>query len=232
VDAVIFFSEFNKNYKLIKVHNYDETKIYTEKALFLDPGVHELTKGEDYSQIDRMYQLMDNGLPNTIYMSIDYPPDMNLELSDIFIKRTFTNNVRYKDDPQYICTPQYRMADFDSFYEQFERSRHIWKKPFKIVGLGNMCRLIHKSKYKPFVNKVLSYVVDNMKGKWVHIYGCPKWIIREFKPVMAHHGIRFSVDSTKWTRACTQSLKEKYGLSCMDDTREKYYQEYVKEWMQ
>ena len=226
---MIFFSEFNKNYKLIKVHNYKEDKIYTEKALFLDPGVYELTKGNDYSQIERMYRLLDEGLPSNVFMSIDYPPDMNTELTDIFIELTHTNNVRYKDDPQYICTPQYKMNDFDSFYEQFERTRHIWEQPFKIIGLGNICRLFPKKYFSEFMNKVLSYIVDNMTGRWVHVYGCPKWIIREWKYVLAQHKIKFSVDSTKWTMANSKHLRdEKNGYMCLKANRRKFYEDYTR----
>jgi len=228
----IFFSEFNEKYKLIKVHNYKPNKkTYNEIALFLDPGVREFLKEgvTEYSQIDRMHQLLEEGLPKNVFMSTDYPPEMNEDLAELHIEKTYLNNIKYKDDPQHICTPQFHTVNWDSFYEQFERVRHVWEQPSKIIGMGNICRLIVVGKHKPYMNKVLAYIVDNMKGKWIHVYGCPKWIIKKWKPILAYHNIKFSVDSTKWTRCNTKHMRNKYGgkYMCSGANRKEYYEDYI-----
>jgi len=227
---MIFFSEFNEHYKLFKIHDYNPP--YKEKAIFIDPGVYELKNGPEYSKIDEMYELIEAGLPDNTWISIDYPCDMNLDYTDLFIEKTYKHNIRFADEPQYICTPQTEMANIDSFYKEFERTRHIWERDYKIVGLGNICRLFGKGVnevYRPYTNKVLSYVVDNMKGKWVHVYGAPRWLIKEWKIPLSTHGIKFSVDSTKWTRCSKRWLMEKYGgqKMCTKENRREFYETYV-----
>lgn len=224
-----FFAMYNPEYKLINIHKYIPHRTYTEKAIFIDPSVQELRTHNEYTKIELLHSLLADGLPSNVYMSIDYPSDMNMEMQDIFIQRTYKNNVRYKDNVQYICTPQHNFMDFESFYTEFERVRYIWEdNPDKIIGIGNMCRLIGSRKYHDYVADVLGYIQCNFKGRWVHVYGAPKWIIKWYKKELEDFCF-FTTDNTKWTRAHTVELREKYGKWCSWDTHRLFYEEYIKD---
>jgi hypothetical protein len=143
-----------------------------------------------------------------------------------FIQKSYYNNILYANNNQYICTIQSEKEDFHSFKVEAKRLKKIWKNPNKIIGLGNMCRIFNINE---FSDKVYRWIAKNMAGRRIHIYGMSLKHIKKYVPLLEKVGIQVSVDSTKWTKAVTTELKEKYGLNCKKNTRDLFFLEYIKE---
>jgi len=221
--------------------------------VFIDPSVMELRYSQEYSQIDRLrFYAQIGNLPEKHFISIDYPCDMNLEMAELFIKKSIENNWKYAENPQYICTVQYDFLDFEDFKRRMEELRPIYAGKKKIVGLGNLCRLFvsatdRKSDAEQYryMKKIIHYIIQHKDDfYWIHIYGLALFGIKEFLPLLAYHNIQISVDNTKWTRPATTRLKNKYmipqtqtqliptrcpGLGCSTDTRDEFFLVYMKE---
>jgi hypothetical protein len=192
--------------------------------LMIDPGVYELKKSPEYSRIDELHALVPTLGPGE-FISIDYPCDMNEAYTDLFIKKTYDNNMRYKDEMRYICTVQSRLQDFDSFKEEWYKLEDIWMQCPKIIGIGNLCRIM---KPNEFTDNVFDFIIKHVgASRWIHVYGMALRIIKKYVPMMEKAGLKVSVDSTKWTRAATHSFKKKYGVMCRKANRDLYFWHYM-----
>lgn len=196
-----------------------------KKIIFIDPGVYELKESTEYSKIDLLHELASGKLRDNEWVSIDYPPDMNESFSDLFIEKSIKNNIKYRDNPKYICTIQFKFQDFNDFTKQFEYLEEQIDFTKKIIGIGNLCRIM-----KPdlFTDKVFSYLLNKPKYQY-HFYGLSLSNIKTYLYYFVSRGQIVSVDSTKWTKACNSSLKRKYGLNCKKNTRDLYFLEYMNE---
>ena len=88
-----FFTDSSvvNEYLLIKLSDYKKKapEFFKEyKEVFIDPGVYELTKSTTYSwEKDTDILEFLNSLPENHYFSADYPSDMNLKYSGIFMDK-------------------------------------------------------------------------------------------------------------------------------------------------
>ena len=226
---MIFFTDINtnvSNYCMLNIKRYNSKKKETKKVIFVDPSVYELKNNTEYSKIDLLHNLSAGNLKKNEYISIDYPCDMNLKNAELFINKSIANNLKYADNPKYICTLQYKFQDFKDFKFRFDELSHIFLNKNKILGLGNLCRIMYPNTY---TNDIFSYILRFRKQiKSIHIYGLALRLIRKYIPILEGNNIKVSVDSTKWTRACTKVLKLKYGLNCKNSNRNEFFLEYMK----
>ena len=214
------------DYLLIKIKDYLKLQDFSRwKEVFIDPGVYELTKSNEYSWRDKI-NIKDflNSLPDNHYFSLDYPCDMNLQYTNLFLEKSWLNALKYNTYLQYIVTVQSKFHDYLSFVEWFDRYNrlHIFSG---IMGLGNLCRIHFKDQY---IKHVLPYAFKNCTHPRIHIYGLAFKIIPFAFKLANHYGIELSIDSTKWTRAVTKKLKDKYNINCNRENRQEYFDEYIK----
>jgi len=110
--------------------------------------------------------------------------------------------------------------DIDDFKRQMKALEPIYDHKKKIVGLGNLCRLLlgRRKKDNPeyiYFQQIIQYIIENKeKFYWIHIYGMSKFAICSFIPLLQKHApkIIISVDNTKWTKCGNKELHDKYVL--------------------
>ena len=216
------------DYLLIKIIDYIKMDDFSRwKEVFIDPGVWELTKSDKYSwegKIDIWFFL--ENLPDNHYFSWDYPCDMNEKYTTLFLTKSWNRAVKYGQQcNQYIVTVQSRFNNYWSFVKWFDLYNQLHINS-GILGLGNMCRFKTLNNY---LKHTLDYAFSNCRHPRIHIYGlCLKAIPYAIK-LSEKYNIELSTDSTKWTRACTNALKKKYGyVSCRKETRQEFFDEYIK----
>lgn len=225
---MIFFTDITTNvssYCLLNVKQYNDIRKANKKLIFIDPAVYELKLSIEYSRIDFLHNLVSN-LHKNEYISIDYPCDMNPIYSEVFIEKSYQNNVRYADNSHYICTIQSKFHDFNSFIYESERLRPVWKNSEKVIGIGNMCRIMNPDS---FCDSVFQYITDNFAGKRVHLYGLSLKLIKKYVSMLESHDISVSVDSTKWTKRVHRNPPLDESVCCKKETRDIYFLEYMKE---
>jgi len=224
---------------LANISDYLRQDLSKKELIFIDPQISNLLKHSDYLNINKLHELAQpEALPNNQYISIDYPSDMFPERTAEFIERTNQNNERYGDNPQYITTIQYhlsmekglradgfwakeaegKISDFESFKREFERNKPFFFKRKKILGIGNMCRILNPNQ---LTDKIFHYIIQQHRGNslfkneknlyWVHFYGLAKRLILKYVPLLEYNQINVSVDSTKWTIAGLK-LQKKYNF--------------------
>lgn len=189
------------DYLLVKIVDYWKMKDFSKwKEVFIDPGVWELTKRDEYSwrNLKRFpNQITDflNSLPDNHYFSLDYPCDMNPKLQDYFLNRSWRNAEKYCSYPQYIVTVQSKFRNYFNFMECFDRYNALDIKS-GILALGNMCRFRSLNQY---LKHALSYAFYKCRHPRIHIYGlCLKAIPYAVK-LAEKYNIKLSIDSMKWT---------------------------------
>lgn len=229
-----FFTDIQtniSNYCLLNIKSYHNKKKLKKKLIYIDPSVYELVKQEEYSKVDFMHILLEqNLLRENEYISIDYPCDMNEKLTDSFIQKSFDNNWRYRMNLKYICAIQSRFGNYKDFVKQTEKLKGVWRGRNKIIGIGNLCRIMRPNS---FTNNVLRYLrntfITHHQIYRLHFYGLSLAVMKSshFRSLI-NHGACVSVDSTKWTKACTNNLKKKYGLNCSTKNRDEFFLEYIK----
>jgi len=210
------------DYLKLKNKNYDFSQW---KEVFIDPNVYELKKTKEYSWInDINIQNFLYSLPNNHYFSVDYPSDMNLQYQNLFIKKSWNNAIKYHNYSQYIITVQYKIKNFWNFVEWFDKYNNLSIKS-GILALGNLCRIKY---FTEFLENILDYTFSNCNYSRIHIYGlCLKAIPFSVK-LAKRYNIELSIDSTKWTKACTINLKNKYkSISCNKINRQDFFNEYL-----
>ena len=215
------------DYLLVKLVDYVKMDDFSKwKEIFIDPGVYDLTKSDKFSWEGKInISLFLRFLPPNHFFSWDYPSDMNLQYQTLFITKTWNRAVKFHKHHQYIVTVQFKHNNYWSFVEWFELYNAL---PIKsgILGLGNMCR--HRS-LNQFLKHSLDYAFSNCNHKRIHIYGlCLKAIPYAYK-LSKKYNIELSIDSTKWTRACSIELKNKYGFfNSRKHNRQEFFDEYMK----
>lgn len=211
---LFFFTDHyvpDSKYCLVNIKNYSPSKLARKRVIMIDPAVMELRKKREYSQIEKLHRKAEN-LESNEYISIDYPCDMNPLYSRYFIDKSIENNRLYEDNPRYICTIQSNFLDFDSFKKEFLTIKDIWENnDEKIIGIGNMCRIMNPNR---FTSNVFGYLYKHIqKNKRIHIYGPAMKVICHYLPRLLKK-FRISMDSTKWTRAINDVVKDRYGYNC------------------
>lgn len=155
-------------------------------------------------------------------------PDIEIDyyLCNMLIQKSYFNNLIHKDNPNYICTIQSEFLSYDSFVQEAEKLKPIWSNNKKIIGIGNLCRIMKPNR---FTDMVYSYIKDEMKGHQVHIYGMPISQIKKYAKLLESNGIILSCDSTKWTRRIHIHPPLDKSTFCRRETRDIYFLEYMKE---
>lgn len=223
-----FFTDITTNASincLLNIKRYNDKRKLNKSLIFVDPGVYELVKTNEYSEIDKLHHLASGNLNENEYISIDYPCDMNMQYESLFIQKSIDNNIKYADNLQYICTIQFKFQDYNDFEKRFYELEYIWSQPKKILGIGNLCRIKYPNE---FTDKVFRLLLKNQhKFSWIHIYGMTLRLMRKYLPKF---NCMFSTDSTKWTRAVSNKLKLRTGgrVCCRKDTRNEFFLEYNK----
>ncbi len=216
------------DYLLVKIKDYLKMDDFSRwKEVFIDPGVYDLTKSDKFKWEGKI-NVKDflNSLPENHYFSFDYPCDMNLKYTDLFLEKSWINALKYNAYLQYIVTVQYEFSNYWNFVEWFDRYNrlHIFSG---IMGLGNLCRFRALNDY---LKHALDYAFSNCRHPRIHIYGlCLKAIPYAYK-LAKRYNIELSIDSTKWTRACVKELKDKYDgrVCCTTSNRQEFFDEYKK----
>jgi len=216
---VLFFTDITtaaSKYCLLNVNRLADPRKYAKKIIFVDPGVYELTKAVEYSQLDTLHRIAKD---QSQFVSIDYPCDMNPLYTDEFIEKSVKNNIHYKDNPYYICTVQFALHSVASFEREFAYLHEQVDFTQKVVGIGNLCRIMRPCHFTDRVFKLL------YKYKWYHyhFYGLALSLIKRYLPGLPH----CSVDSTKWTRAVHNTLKRKNGVCARKHNRDAYFLAYI-----
>lgn len=213
------------DYLLIKIKDYLKVKDFSKwKEVFIDPSVYELKKSDKYSFEGKIniHSFLEK-LPSNHYFSFDYPSDMNLKYQNLFLKKSWTNALKYNEYSQYIITVQSKFNDFWNFVDCFDKYNNLSIES-NILGLGNLCRIKYLTEY---LENVLDYAFSNCKHKRIHIYGLNIKAIPLSYELANRYNIKLSIDSTKWTRACTVKLKDKYGISCKRNNRQEFFNSYL-----
>lgn len=238
MQKIIFFTRFvQKNLSKFRMRNIKKRKHTNDfyNILFIDPCVYELKERSEYSKIDELHKKANN-LKQNEFISIDYPNDMNVDKSELFIEKTIENNYRYRNNSQYISTIQSKFMKFSSFTAEanhLARFTNFQKK--KIIGVGNLCRIYNIGKGKSnsskqkldYLNSVFDflnkYIQDN-GIKWIHLYGIGIELIRIFANLNCQ---TISIDNTKWTRSQDSARKRKNGVCCRKNTEHFYFWDYM-----
>ena len=222
---IYFFTDFNtkiSNFCLLNIKDYKKRLSKNKFIYFIDPGVYELKDSAEYSKIELLHELANGKLLENEWISIDYPCDMNEAYTETFIEKSIKNNLRYKNNPQYICTIQFKFQDFKDFKYQFEYLEEQIDFSKKIIGIGNLCRIM---KPNLFTDEVFEFLKEKYYeyDYYFHFYGLSLSLIKKYLHVFKCCG----VDSTKWTRACNNNLKKSFGLNCNKKTRNLYFISYM-----
>jgi len=185
------------DYLLIKIKDYIKMKDFSKwKEVFIDPGVYDLTKSDKFKwegKINIKEFLV--SLPDNHYFSFDYPCDMNLQYTDLFLQKSWENALKYNTYTNYIVTVQFKFRNYWNFVEWFDRYNrlHVFSR---ILGLGNMCRF---RTLNNFLKHSLDYAFSRCRHPRIHIYGlCLKAIPYAYN-LSKRYNIELSIDSTKWT---------------------------------
>lgn len=213
-------------YCVLNIKAYSED-LSTKKIVFIDPGINDLTKGDEYENIDFLHRLANSKLPSNVWISIDYPVDLDVSKTTLFLNKSIKNNFRYADNTQYICCIQIeKQDDFESFKYRFDELSEIFLNKQKIIGLG----CFHSLQPTPQQDKMIQYICS--KGNsiyWIHFYGIGMALVKKYFPKLQAKGIRVSFDSTKYRFAVNDWVKKNYGLIATNTTAPVFFYSYVKE---
>lgn len=233
-----FFTDLStniSNYCMCNIKHYPKLSRYDKKMVFIDPSVYELKENEEYSCIEQLHSLLlKNELKTNEYISIDYPCDMipiienredkqYLMKCNQFIEKSIKNNLKYIENEKYICAIQCKFQDYEDFIEQFNFLYHKIDSDRKIVGLGNLGRIMNPNQY---TDRVFNYISE-YSGKWLHLYGLSLKCICKYLPKLTNWD-NVSVDSTKWTHRVNKNGVLAKSICCRKETRDDYFLEYVR----
>jgi len=112
-------------------------------------------------------------------------------------------------------------GSYRSFERESEKLRYIWERPYKVVGIGIMCRIMECNH---FTDDVYMYIRKNMQDKRVHVYGMPLSQIRKYGKCIPN----LSTDSTKWTKRVHKNPPLDKSICCTSETRPLFFYEYMK----
>ena len=211
-------------YLLVKITDYLKMKDFAVwDEIFIDPCVYELTLSNEYSWIDKInIENFLKSLPARHFFSLDYPCDMNVKYTKLFLKKSWNNAIKYCKYPQYIVTVQSKFHDYMSFVKWFDKYNELEIKS-GIMGLGNFCRIKY---FDNFIDYALRYAFKKCKHPKIHVYGLALDNIPFAVDLARRNQIELSIDSTKWTQG-DEELKKKYGyISCRAHNRQEYLDHY------
>jgi hypothetical protein len=200
----------------LHVSKYKSPKKQNKIESLVDPGVWELSKKDEYSKIDLLHELASGSLLPNEWISIDYPPSMNVKLADSFIKRSVENNFKYQDNERYICTVQYYPRIAKQFLKRLDELMPILENTKKMLGIGGIRDIMTPNMH---TNLLFHYIIENLEPRRIHLYGPAETLIEKYVPMLERKHWLVSVDSTKWTRACTVKLKKLHGLQARKNTK-------------
>jgi len=219
------FEELSR-YCVLNIKAYSEDSS-SKKVIFIDPGINDLAKGDEYENIDLLHRLANSNLPPNVWISIDYPVDLDVSKTTLFLQKSIKNNFRYADNEQYICCIQIeKQDDFEAFKYRFDELSEIFLNKRKIVGLG----CFHSLQPNAMQDKMIQYLCS--KGNkifWIHFYGIGLALVKKYFPLLQSKGIRVSFDSTKYRFAVNDWVKKNYGLIANNTTAPIFFYSYVKE---
>lgn len=183
-------------FAMVNIKEYNHRLRPLKEIVFIDPGVYDLVKGPEYRYIDWLHHKANHLKPNE-WISIDYPGDMNPKYQELFIRKSIENNIRYRDNPNYIATVQSRYMDaYDFKFRLVELLDIVDGVKGKRLGIGNICRILKNNEFIDTVFKLLrQYVPQSMP---IHFYGLSFNAITKYLPELEESGYDISVDSTKW----------------------------------
>jgi len=238
---VIFFTSQQVNpdlshYCLCTIKNYSKSFADKYKEVYVDPGVSDLKKYGDYRGKDKMIKLIESGsLRDNEWCSLDYSigDAEDNETRKKFLRWTYENNVRWADDPHYMCCIQYG-SSFGSFKKSFEKVKHIfWDNKDKMIAIGGD---IIGSHYSTSETRSLFYYLrkhaDHLNR--IHFFGLPIRLIDDLKLLLPKSHLIITVDSTKWRFANSQELlKLNNGLRITTAEHiNTFYTSYMKQWQE
>lgn len=224
-----FFTDntVNNRYLLIPITKYKKMHSIFYSEVLIDPGVYELKKSNKYSWEEKINikEFLDQ-LPDNTYFTADYPSDMNQKYEDEFIINSYANAYEYSNHSQYIPVVQSKIQDLESFKKYFDIYNKL-KPKSNILGLGNFCRIHWLNNY---VREALKYAFENSKIPRIHVYGLGLRLISYTFNLALQNNIQLSIDSTKWTRACSTELRKKYypKFNAVRSNRQEFFDEYQK----
>lgn len=242
---MIFFSppSLSKfSHHLIHYDDFITEKENPNNILFIDPQVHYLERNIEYPHIHELHKIVPN-LQSNQYISIDYPSDMNPSFSDLFIKKTYENNIKYSQNDQYICTVQFPISnyiklsngkliakpslhDFEAFVNNYNKIKHIVENnPNKILGIGNICKI---RTICSFTDELMDFILEKRhKLHWIHFYGISLNLIKYYLKHLDRF-FKISVDNVKWTFPNTPLLAQEFkNRSCNKFNKETYFMAYI-----
>lgn len=233
---LIFFTDHSteiSKYCLLNIKNYSKISYLDKKMYFIDPSVYELKNKSEYSKINELHELANSELPLNQFLSIDYPCDMNLGYENEFIEKSIANNKKYAKNTQYIATIQFKFKDFKDFEYRTQELFSILKSENtldkKIIGIGNLCRIFHKSDFTEKTFSLLRKLAIEESIHWFHFYGLGIKLITQCCEYFKDLDITISIDSTKWTKRINKNGVLANAICCRKDTRNAYFLEYMKE---
>jgi len=150
---------------------------------------------------------------------------MNIEFTDIFLRNSWSNAKLFCYHSQYIITVQYEFNNYFKFVYWFSKYNNL-KIRSGIMGLGNMCRFPRLNNY---IKHSLDYAFLGCTVGRIHIYGLCLDAILYANKLAKRFKIELSIDSTKWTFACNNELKEKYGYYSKGFNRQEFFDIYIQE---
>lgn len=217
---MIFFTDIQtniSNFCLLNIKQINNIRLKKKFIYMIDPSVYELKDKSEYSKINELHEI---AMSNQHLISIDYPNDMNPIYSDIFIEKSIKNNLLYRFNEKYICTIQFKFQDISDFIKQFEYLEELIDFSTKIIGIGNLCRILRPNE---FTDKVFTYLMK--KPYYFHFYGLGLALIKKYLPYFPN----CSMDSTKFTKAVNTKFKKENGVCCRKHNRDKYFLAYMNE---
>lgn len=211
---------------MANIKYYGNKKIKEKEIVFYDPDVYSLRDGNEYPKIKLLHEIASGVKPlkKNEYISIDYPCDMNLKFQVEFIRKTVENNIKYANNRRYICTIQSKFKNIKDFRFNLYKLEDIWSNTGKILGIGNLCRIIYPNKFMDMVFTEMYKIAK--KVKQFHFYGLSIRNIKRYIPRLLVTS-DVSVDSTKWTRAVDNSLRIPYGLQSTSSNRQEFFERYI-----
>ena len=231
---MIFFTDVqttNSNYCLLNIKKYHLIPKLNKQIYFIDPSVLELKTNIEFSKIDLLHKIASSKPKYNEYITIDYPCDMNIKYSDLFIKKSIENNLKYKNNSHYICTIQSKFMNTTDFIYQFDYLKDKINFSNKIIGIGNTCRILKVNKKTlPFLSIIKEKLINEIKEiNWIHFFGLAyqviDYLIKDLHK--SNNKCIISMDSTKWTQAVDYHLKWMYGFQCKKSNRNLYFLYYV-----
>lgn len=231
---MIFFTDVqttSSNYCLLNIKKYHLISQLNKKIYFIDPSVLELKKSTEFSKIELLHKIASQKPKSNEYITIDYPCDMNIKYTDLFIKKSINNNLKYKNNSHYICTIQFKFMNSNDFIYQFDYLKDKINFNDKIIGIGNTCRILRINKNTiPFLSIIKEKLINEIKEiNWIHFFGLSyqviDYLIRDLHK--SNNKCIISIDSTKWTKAIDSHLKWMYGFQCKKSNRNLYFLYYI-----